>query len=201
MEQESKRELARKILSSTPVVKTQEFTRAGVPRMTIRRMVASGEITEVGRGFYAAADSEPTSNRSLIEAMLQAPGGVVCLLSALRYHEIGTQNPHEVWIALRRGSWIPKIEGIRSRVVLFSGSAFSEGIETVDIEGIEIKVYSPAKTVADLFKYRNKIGIDVAVEALKDALRGRKATVEELVKYSEICRVKSIMRPYLESLA
>ena len=129
------------------------------------------------------------------------PRGVICLLSALRAQNLTTQSPYEVWIAIDRKAWMPKSGAAKLRVVRFSGKALSEGIEHRHIEGVSVPIYNVAKTVADCFKYRNKIGLDVALEALREAWRSRRATSNELSKYAEICRVANVMRPYLESLA
>jgi predicted transcriptional regulator of viral defense system len=150
--------------------------------------------------LYIPADAPPTENRTLAEACKRVPRGVVCLLSALRFHELTTQLPFEVWLALDRRAWRPRVEGIPLRIVRFSGPALTTGIEEHQVEGVPVKVYSPAKTVADCFKYRYKIGLDVALEALRDCLRQRKATIDELWEAARVCRVTQVIRPYLEAL-
>jgi len=130
----------------------------------------------------------------------RVPSGVICLLSALQFHELTTQMPHRIWIAVDATTGSPKVQDLPMRVVRFSGDSFSSGIDVFDVEGVEVRIYNPAKTVADCFKFRNKIGLDVAVEALRDCLRKRKATVDELWTYGKVCRVSNIIRPYMESI-
>jgi predicted transcriptional regulator of viral defense system len=146
------------------------------------------------------ADMEVTEHHSLAEASKRVPHGVVCLLSALSYHEIGTQNPYQGWMAIGRTARMPKTDGVAVRVFRFSGPALEYGVEEHEIEGVIVRVYNPAKTVADCFKYRNKIGLDVALEALRDCWRHRKATMGQIREAAEVCRVATVMRPYMESL-
>ena len=159
-----------------------------------------GLLEQRGRGIYALADHEYTEHHSLAEAAKRVPQGTSCLLSALRAHVLTTQAPHEVWIAIDRKARLPKSGAAKLRVVRFSGKALSEGIERHLIEGVTVPVYNVAKTVADCFKYRNKIGLDVALEALREAWRRKRCSSRELWKYAEICRVANVMRPYLESM-
>lgn len=142
-----------------------------------------------------------SENRTLAEVGKKVPQGVICLLSALRFHELTTQSPHEVWLALERPAWSPSIAHITLHITRFSGPAFSEGQEKHFIEGVPVRITSPAKTVADCFKYRNKIGLDVAIEALREARRKRLYTMNELMHFARICRVATVMQPYLESLS
>jgi len=136
-----------------------------------------------------------------MEVASRVPQSVICLLSALRFHGLTTQAPFEIWIAVDRRAWRPRIDYPPIRVLRFSGRALTEGIETHTIGGVKVHVYSPAKTVADCFKYRNKFGLDVALEALRDVWRAKRATIDELLRCARICRVEGVMRPYLESLA
>ena len=154
----------------------------------------------IGRGLYSLPDVEATVYHGIAQASKVVPKGVICLLSALRFHEIGTQVPHEVWIAIDRKSARPKARNPKMRIVRFSAKALTEGIDKHSIEGVPVKIYNPAKTVADCFKYRNKIGLDVALEALREAIRERKCTIDELWQYAKICRVTNIMRPYMEAI-
>lgn len=140
-------------------------------------------------------------NLTMAEASKRVPHGVVCLLSALRFHELTTQSPFEVWLAIGEKARLPKLDYPPLRTVRFSGDALAFGIEEHKAEGVDVRVYSPAKTVADCFKYRNKIGLDVAIEALRDCLRQRKATMDELWNAAKVCRMSKVMRPYLESIA
>lgn len=150
--------------------------------------------------MYYLPDAELTEHRSLAEAAKRVPKGVICLLSALRFHELTTQSPFQVWIAIDRKAHRPASDGLSLRVVRFSGEPLTAGVEGHQIEGVTVKVYSAAKTVADCFKYRQKIGLDVALEALRDYRRGRRGPADELWRYAKICRVANIMRPYMEAL-
>lgn len=154
----------------------------------------------VGRGLYRLPDAEVTAHHGIAQASKIVPKGVICLLSALRFHEIGTQVPHEMWIAIDRKSARPQARNPKMRIVRFSAKALTEGIDKHSIEGVPVKIYNPAKTVADCFKYRNKIGLDVALEALREVIRERKCTIDELWQYAKICRVTNIMRPYMEAI-
>ena len=182
------------------VVRSRDIESLGVSREYLRRLVANGEVERVGRGLYALPDAEPTEHRSLVEAARLVPRGVVCLLSALRFHELTTQLPSEVWMAVDRRAWKPAPAGPPLRIVKFSGPALTEGVERHLIEGTPVPIYCPGKTVADCFKYRNKLGLDVAIEALRDCWRERKASMDDLWQYAKVCRVANVMRPYLESL-
>ncbi len=154
----------------------------------------------MGRGLYILPESDTTEHHSLAEVCKRVPKGVVCLLSALRFHDITTQAPFEVWLAIGEKDWRPRVEYPPLRIVRFSPASLSAGIEVHRIEGVTVQVYCPAKTVADCFKYRNKIGLDVALEALRQCWRSRQCTMDELWHYADLCRVRNVMRPYLESL-
>jgi predicted transcriptional regulator of viral defense system len=160
-----------------------------------------GLLGRASRGVYYHPDTELTEHHSLAEAIKIAPRGVVCLLSALRFHDLTTQSPFEVWLALDRKAHRPAGNGVPLHVVRFSGPALTTGIEDHLIEGVEVRIYSPAKTVADCFKYRNKIGLEVALEALRDYWKGEVTSADELWKYAKVCRVANVMRPYMEALA
>ena len=153
-----------------------------------------------GRGLYMLTDTDFTEHHSLVEACKQVPHGVLCLLTSLRFHEMTTQSPHEIWMAIDRSAHRPCQDGPPLHVVRFSGAAREEGIQEHCIEGVIVRLYSPAKTVADCFKYRNKIGLDVAIEALRDFRRYRLGSIDELCHYAAICRVSNVMRPYLEAI-
>ena len=188
------------LLDSTPIVRSSEIRRHGIDAKTVQRMVEAGDIVQVSRGVYARPDLDARSHHSLVEAQMIVQSGVVCLLSALSFHEVGTQAPRDVWMAVRRGSRVPKAGQSPIRVVTFSGQAFTEGVEQYEIEGIPVRIYSVAKTIADCFKYRNKLGTDVAIEALREAVHARRVDVNELLRCADICRVRSAMTPYLESV-
>lgn len=163
-------------------------------------LVESGVVRRESRGIYSLSAHDPTEKHSLAVAAVRVPKGVVCLLSALVFHGITTQNPWEVWIAVDFKARKPSLESPKLRVVRFSGAALRDGVEVHRVEGVPVRVYTVAKTVADLFKYRNKVGTDVAVEALRESLRKKRATRDQIVKYAKVCRVLNVMRPYLESL-
>ena len=182
-------------------VRAKDLEHRRIPRIYLQRLVARGQLVKHGRGLYGLPDSDVTQHHSLAQACKRVPHGVVCLLTALSYHGLTTQTPAEVWMALDRTAWTPRVREPKLHVVRFSGTAMTAGIETALIEGVSVRVYGVAKTVADCFKYRNKIGLDVAMEALRDAWRQKRCTMEALWRYAKICRVANVMRPYLEMLA
>lgn len=153
----------------------------------------------MGRGLYTAPEVEASGHRSLAEVAKIVPSGIVCLLSALRYHGLTTQAPSEVWLAIDVHGWKPRNTPFPVRIVYSSGPALTEGVETHKVDGVPVRIYSAAKTVADCFKYRSKIGSEVAVEALKDYLQRYRRGADELWRFAKICRVSNVMRPYLES--
>jgi predicted transcriptional regulator of viral defense system len=184
-----------------PVVRTRDLETIGVPRGVLGQLVTDGRLCRLSRGLYALTDAEPSRFQSYAEVAKRVPKAVICLQSALSFHEIGTQAPFEVWIALPAGTHSPKLDSPQLRIIRPGESAFSQGVETHVIAGVPVKIYSAAKTIIDCFKFRNKIGLDVALEALKDAWRRKLVTMDELWRFAEINRVKNIMRPYLETLA
>jgi len=173
---------------------------AGIHTQALTRLVADGTLERVARGRYRLTTAEISEHHGLVRAAVAAPEGVICMLSALSFHGIGTQLPAEVWVAIERGRRPPKVADLQLRVVRFSGLAFREGIEVHEIEGNRVRVYSVAKTLADLFKARNRVGIEVAVEALREAWRDRRFTMADLDRAARACRVTRVMRPYLESV-
>ncbi|HEV2561709.1 MAG TPA: type IV toxin-antitoxin system AbiEi family antitoxin domain-containing protein [Rhizomicrobium sp.] len=190
-------ELARK----RGIARTRDFQAAGISRTYLGRLCEQGKLIRLGRGLYQAADFERFhAAHDLAETVRLVPNGVICLLSALQAHSLTTQAPHAVWLMIGHKARVPRIP-FPHKVVRASGKAFSTGRMKVAIESVEVIVTDPAKTVADCFKYRRHVGIDVAIEALKDCLRQRKATQAQLWRYAGICRVQPIMRPYLEALA
>lgn len=182
-----------------PLVRPRDVEALGIAREFLLRLYRQGLLVRPARGVYALANRSVTEHHTLAVAAKRVPRGIVCLLSALRFHGLTTQDPHEVWIAIDFKAHKPSIESPALRVLRFSGRALAEGIDTHVIEGVQVRIYCPAKTVADCFKYRNKIGVDVAIEALRDALRTKKATVDEIYRFAKICRVAKVMRPYLEA--
>jgi predicted transcriptional regulator of viral defense system len=158
-------------------------------------------VEKVGPGLYRLAAAEPSEFETIAMVASAVPGGIICLLSALRLHGIGTQAPHEVWLALDRKARKPARLPARVRIVRFSGAMLTYGVESRPILGVPLRVASPARTVVDCFRYRKKLGVDVALEALRDAVRSRKATVDEIARAAEVCRARTVMKPYLEALA
>lgn len=191
----------KQLFAGSALKRSRELEAAGFSRMQLRQAVKIGAVERVGRGLYRLPDSRVTENHSLAIAAKRIPNGIVCLHSALRFHNLTTQSPHEVWMALPVKGWQPNAGEQPIRFVWFSGAALTEGIERHQIDGVDVKTYGVAKTIADCFKYRKKIGIDVAIEALREARRERRCTPDEIMKFARICRVANVVRPYLESLA
>lgn len=182
------------------LLRPRDLAADGISPVYLNKLHAEGVLDRPARGIYVLADAEPTENRSLAQAGKLVPGGVVCLLSALRFHDLTTQAPFEVWLAIAEKARLPRIEYPPLRIVRFSQAALAYGVKQHKVEGVIVKVYTPAKTVADCFKYRNKIGSDVALEALRDCWKQRKATMDELWQAAKVCRMTNVMRPYLETL-
>lgn len=182
------------------IVRPRDIEAIGLPREYLLRLHRQGRVIRSGRGLYSLPDAAVTERHSYAEVARRVPGSVFCLLSALAFHEITTQSPASVWIALPKGARRPAISTPSLRVVRLSGPSLTEGIENHRVESVPIRVYSVAKTVADCFKFRNKVGLDVAIEALKDALREKKATVNEIYRDAKVCRVSNVIRPYMEAL-
>ena len=182
-------------------LRASDLASAGVPRVVLTRMTASGQLERAARGLYRLPDSLGSEHQGLTAVATKVPQAVFCLLSALQFLGLTTQLPWQVWIAMPRGSHAPRIDHPPIKMVQFTGEAYSEGIESHLRDQVALRVYSVAKTVADCFKHRNKIGLDVALEALKDARSQQKASADELWRYAKVCRVANVMRPYLEALA
>lgn len=190
-----------KLAARQRLVRPRDVEALGIARAFLTRLERRGLLERRARGVYVLADAPVSEHHSLALAAKLVPRGVVCLLSALRFHGLTTQDPHEVWMAIDFKARKPSVEFPALRIVRFSGRSLADGIETHLIEAVPVRIYSPAKTVADCFKYRNKIGMDVALEALRDALRKRKATIDEVHRFAKVCRVANVIRPYLESVA
>lgn len=182
------------------IVRPLDLECAGIPRNYLSRLVKKGQLQKLDRGIYTAKELPASEHISLLEVSRKVPKATICLLSALSFHEIGTQVPSEVWIAIDVKAWTPRITSPAVRIMRFSGDALHFGVQEKQITGGTIRVYSPAKTIADCFKFRNKVGLDVALEALRDCYRQKKATMNELFEAAKVCRVANVMRPYLESL-
>lgn len=183
------------------ILRPRDLDAQGIPRLYLRILEDRGIIRKAGRGLYVHDQAKATEGHSVAQAAKLVPEGIICLLTALRLHSLTTQAPFEVWLAIDGKAWKPRIEYPPLRVVRFSGAALTHGIEHRKIEGVSVRLYDPAKTVADCFKYRNKVGLDVALEALRDSLRQKKATMDQLWHAAKICRVTNVMRPYMESVA
>ena len=188
------------LVQKRTLVRSKELKGLSVSRSHLWNLAKDGKIERVGRGLYRAKDAPISINETLLEVAKRVPLGVLCLSSALRFHELTTENPFEVWLAIERGAWSPKLEYPPVRVVHLSEAAFKFGIETHSVEGVTLRVYSPAKTVADCFKFRSKIGMETAIQALRSAYREKKATMDELWRAAKVCRVVNVMRPYMEAL-
>lgn len=182
----------------TGLLRTKELAAKGIRGTRLFKLLNSGDLVHCARGLYMAADiDEVTEHHSFAEVSRLASKAVVCLLSALRFHDLGTQLPSEVWVAIHVKSWRPRFSGLPVRIVHMSGAALTEGVEVHTIEHVPVRITSIAKTVVDCFKFRNKIGLDVALEALREYRRHR-YNLNDLYRFARICRVERVMRPYLE---
>lgn len=184
-----------------PLLRARDLAREGLPTIALTRLVSAGKLKRVARGVYSLPNQAISENRSLAEVAIRVPRGVICLVSALRVHDIGTQAPHEVWLAIPHRMLPPRIDTPTLRVIRMSGPSLTEGIDRLRVDGVEVPVFNAAKTIADCFKFRSKIGLDVALEALRDGWTKRKVTMDDLWRYAAVDRVANVMRPYLESIA
>ncbi len=182
------------------LLRTRDLESRGISRVFLGQLVASGRLDRVSRGLYALPNGSITENHSLAEVGKRMPRGIICLISALRFHGLTTQQSHQVWVTIDGKARKPQVSSLSIHIVRSSGMALTAGREEHVIEGVNVSVYCPAKTVADCFKFRNKIGLDVALEALREAWREKRATMDDLVRYARVCRMENVMRPYLESL-
>src|SRR4030067_2801914 len=190
-----------KVFKEVGIVRPVDLTKNGVRREQMYRLHKRGLVERIGRGLYVLRQANITENHSVAEACKKVPRGVICLLSALRLHGLTTQNPFEVWMAIDRKARLPKSDSPKIRFVRYSGDALTTGVEVRRIEQVPVRVYGAAKTGVDCFKYRKKIGLDVALEALRESRRERACTMGELWRYAKICRGAHVMRPYLEAVA
>lgn len=190
-----------KLIRKAGVFRPRELDAHGIPRTALSRLEKQGRVRRISRGLYELAEQEPTEHIDLMEACKRVPQGTVCLISALNFHGMTTQMPYEVWLAIDVRAHKPHIGRPPVRIVRSSGDALSYGVEVHDLRGVPVRITSPAKTVADCFKYRNKVGIDVAAEALREFVRRRKGKRDDLWRAAEVCRVTNVMRPYLEALS
>lgn len=181
------------------IIRASDIEAAGISRNYLYILCKAGQLLKTARGLYTLPDAPVTEHSAFAEVAKRVPNSIVCLISALSFHGLTTQIPHEVWIAVPRSSWRPDIEYPPLNLTYVSGDAYLFGVREHDINGVAVKVYSPAKTVADCFKFRSKVGLDVAIEALREAWRSRKASMDELMEAAKICKVSKVMRPYLEA--
>lgn len=203
---ESTQDTILRLAGNRGLIRPLDLDARGLPRVSLTRLVRQGRLARVGRGLYALPDRPVSEHSALAEVARRHPRAVVCLLSALRFHELTTQAPFEVWLAIHNKARPPQLDYPPLRIVRFSEAGLTEGIEEHAIDGVPVRIAGIARTVADCFKYRNKIGLDVALEALKDALReqgdrGRRASIDAIWRYAQLDRVANVMRPYLEALA
>ncbi len=173
----------------------------GVSFRQLQRLVAEGTVEKLGGGVYRLSEVEPNELETIAMVASAAPNAIVCLLTALRVHGIGTQAPHQVWLAIDRKARIPRRLPAKVRIVRFSGQMLTYGVVTQSMQGVRVRLTNPARTVVDCFRYRNKIGLDVGMEALRDAVRSRKAMVGEIDRAAEVCRIRTVIGPYLEALS
>lgn len=195
----TREEQLRQLAMKAKTLRARDLDRHGIARSYLRQLVEEGVLVQTGRGLYSLAEMEVSEHQTLLEASLRVPDGVICLASALRFHGLTTQNPYRVWMLIETGKRVPRLDYPPVVVFQASGASFSEGIERHELDGVSVPVTSVAKTVADCFKYRHKIGLDVALEALRECLRERRVTREELHHFARVCRVEKVMQPYLEA--
>ena len=182
------------------LLRASDLDAINAPRVVLTRLTSAGLLERIGRGLYRLSDSHGSEHESLVTVATKVPQAVFCLLTALQFHEMTTQLPRQVWIAMPRGSHAPRLDYPPIKMVQVTGEAYTAGIEEVERDGIKLRVYGVAKTVADCFKHRNKIGLDVALEALKEARARNKASIDDIWRNAQVCRVTNVMRPYLESI-
>jgi len=182
------------------ILRTAQALKAGIHPNTLYAMRDSGVLEMISRGVFRLSDSPPLSNPDLVTVGTRVPSGVICLISALAFYEITTQIPHEVHVALPRGAEEPRLDYPPIRAYRFTGEAFTAGVDAYDLDGVSIRIYSPEKTLADCFKFRNKVGLDTVIEAIRFYRERRRIKVDDLMHYASICRVNKVMRPYLEAI-
>lgn len=196
----TQRDLAKDMLRGKGIVRLSEFKAAGITAATIGRMRTDGEVIRLARGLYQLPDAPFDANHSLAEAAKRVPKGVVCLVSALAFHELTDQLPRSVWLAIGKNDWSPQGDETALRIVRFTDTLLTEDVETTSIEGVSVKVFGVAKTIADCFRHRRSVGQSVALEGLQEALQQRKATPAQIAQSARRGGVSTIVRPYLEAL-
>jgi len=193
-------EVLKELYDGATVLRSKDLEQRGLARSRIRGAVDAGELERIGRGLFALSGAEPSEHHSLVQVAKRVPHSAICLLSALRFHDLTSQNPHEVWIAIGPKDRKPKLEYPPLKVVRYGDERFEIGLEDHQVEATLVRVYSVARTVVDLFSYRNKVGLDVALEALREGWKSRRFTLAEINRIAGLCRMRMVMKPYLESL-
>lgn len=189
------------LVAAMGILRPRDLRAGNLSAAYLQRLVAKGRLVKLGRGQYALPDREPTGDDMLAMTAKRYPGTVVCLLTALRLHELTTQSPRAIWLAVEGSKLAPADTPTAIQVIRLSGRAFHEGIRIHQLGQVPVRIYDPAKTVADCFRFRHRVGLDVAIEALRECLRQRQATPAMIWGYAESCRVQAVIRPYLEALA
>jgi predicted transcriptional regulator of viral defense system len=189
------------LVAAMGILRPRDLRAGNLSVAYLQRLVAKGRLVKLGRGQYALPDREPTGNDMLAMTAKRYPGAIVCLLTALRFHELTTQSPRAIWLAVEGSKLAPADTPTAIQVIRLSSRAFHEGIQVHELGRVPVRIYEPAKTVADCFRFRHRVGLDVALEALRECLRQRRATPAMIWSYAEICRVRTIIKPYLEALA
>lgn len=182
------------------LLRARDLAAHGLPTVALTRLVQAGKLERLARGMYGLPGASVSEHRSLAEVALRVPRGVVCLLSALRVHGIGTQAPFEVWLALPHRAAVPRLAQPQLRIVRMSDRSLGDGVQQIQVDGVAVAIFSAARTVVDTFRFRNKIGVDVAIEALRDGWSKRKFSIDELWRHAEAGRMTRVMRPYIEAI-
>ncbi|MCS3645446.1 type IV toxin-antitoxin system AbiEi family antitoxin domain-containing protein [Salinibacter ruber] len=195
----SKTEQVLRLAQSRGVLRARDLEERDLPSRYLSRLESRGKLKRVGRGLYRHPEAPVTEHHSLALVAARYPDATVCLLSALRFHELTTQMPRRVWVARSKGQWTPTASPAQLEVIHMSGESYTAGTETHEIEGIPVQIFEPAKTVVDCFKFRSKVGLDVAIEALRDYVRSGAGSMDSLYRYAEVCRVQTVMEPYIEA--
>lgn len=196
----TQRETACALLGEKRLVRMREFRDAGVGAETVARLVRDGAVERIARGLYQLSDATPDPRHNLAEASALVPKGVICLTSALQFHELTLQMPSALWMAIDRSGWKPIVRYPPIRFVRFGTTSMSEGVERHEIDGVAVPIFGPSKTIVDCFRYRNKIGLDIALESLREGLRAKRVTPDQLWKFARSARVWTVMRPYVEAM-
>lgn len=188
------------LMKQQGALRPKDLVRYDLSRTALLRLLQKGTVERPARGLYVLTENEIPEKQSLIEVAKLVPKAVVCLVSSLRFHELTTQEPHQVWIAMDNKAWHPKVETAALRVIRMTGNSLTYGVEIHHLSGVDVRVFSVAKTVADCFKFRSVVGLDVAIEALRDCWQKKRATMDQLYEAAKVCRMSNVMLPYLEAI-